>query len=191
MNLLDTILNSQNGAAVQQLGDHLGLGSDQTVAALSALVPALAGGVHQNAQTPDGLSGLVAALTGGSHQQYLDNPAALAHADTIADGNAILGHVFGSKDVSREVAAQASAQTGLGADVLQKMLPMAAALVMGALARHHAGAVGAGGSTTSSLAPGAGGDLMSVIASTLGQGGAGAPAGGIDIGGLLGRFLGR
>jgi len=191
MSLLDTILNSQNGAAVQHLGDHLGLGADQTTAALSALVPALAGGLHQNAQTPAGLGGLIAALTGGNHQQYLDNPATLGHADTIADGNAILGHVFGSKDVSREVATQAAAQTGIGADVLQKMLPMAAALVMGAMARHNAGASGMGGSMTSSLAPGAGGDLMNAIASTLGQGGAGTPGGGIDIGGLLGKFLGR
>jgi len=45
---------------------------------------------------------------------------------TVQDGNGILGHIFGSKDVSREVAARASAQSGVGADVLKKLLPIGA-----------------------------------------------------------------
>jgi len=37
--------------------------------------------------------------------------------------------------VSRQLAAQASAQTGIGADVLKKMLPLVASLAMGALSK--------------------------------------------------------
>ena len=43
----------------------------------------------------------------------------------------ILGHPLGSKDVSRQVASRAAAQTGLSADVLKRMLPLAATLMMG------------------------------------------------------------
>ncbi len=63
----------------------------------------------------------------------------LGNTDTITDGNGILGHLFGSKDVSRNVATRASANTGIGADILKKMLPMVASLAMGALSQKAAG----------------------------------------------------
>jgi hypothetical protein len=112
MNILDSIINAGNGAAVRQIGSQLGLYDAQTAAALSALVPAVSAGLRQNAQTPDGLSGLLGALSGGAHQRYVENPAVLADAETIADGNGILGHIFGSKDVSRQVATSAAQSSG-------------------------------------------------------------------------------
>jgi hypothetical protein len=196
MSLLDSILGAQGGAAVQQLGAQLGLGQNETTSALSALVPALAAGIQQNAQSEGGLSSLVSALTNGSHQQYVNNPTTLADPSTVDDGNAILGHVFGSKDVSRQVAAQASSTTGIGQDVLKKMLPMAAALVMGALANHastaatNAGVSGSalgnalGGSLGGSLASVIGPSLMGMLGATLTQGQAGAS--GTTGGGLAG-----
>jgi hypothetical protein len=60
--------------------------------------------------------------SGGGHQQYLDDPSRLGAAETLQDGNGILGHIFGSKDVSRQVAAQASANTGISPDGLMGML---------------------------------------------------------------------
>jgi hypothetical protein len=44
MNILDAILNTQGGAATQQLGNQFGLRPEQTQAALSTLVPALVPG---------------------------------------------------------------------------------------------------------------------------------------------------
>jgi hypothetical protein len=191
MSLLDAILNSQDGAAVQQLGAQFGLGDDQTTQALSALVPAIAAGVHHNVQSEGGLESLMSALSSGRHQQYVSDPALLGNAATADDGNAILGHVFGTKDVSRQVAAQAAAQTGIGSDILKKMLPIAATLVMGALAKRsfqsgNATQAGVQGLPGGALG-GGGGDLISVIASTLGQ--AGGSSGG-GLGGLLGSLFG-
>ncbi|HVT49898.1 MAG TPA: DUF937 domain-containing protein [Vicinamibacterales bacterium] len=203
MSLLDSILGAQGGAAVQQLGAQLGLGQNETTSALSALVPALAAGIQQNAQSEGGLSSLVSALTNGSHQQYVNNPTTLADPSTVDDGNAILGHVFGSKDVSRQVAAQASSTTGIGQDVLKKMLPMAAALVMGALANHastaatNAGVSGSalgnalGGSLGGSLASVIGPSLMGMLGATLNQGQAGASGTtGGGLAGMLGKLFG-
>ena len=47
MNVLDAIMNAQQGGAVKQLGSQFGLGEEQTASALSALVPALAAGFQQ------------------------------------------------------------------------------------------------------------------------------------------------
>ena len=140
MNILDAIVNAQDGAAVRQLGSQVGLAPDQATTALSALVPALAAGVQRNLQSQGGLESLISALSSGNHGQYLDNPTSLGDQAAVADGNGILGHLLGSKDVSRQVASRAAAQTGLSADVLKRMLPLAATLMMGAFSKQSANA---------------------------------------------------
>jgi hypothetical protein len=183
MNILDSIMNAGNGAAVRQIGSQLGLDEAQTAAALSALVPALSASLRQNIQTPDGLAGLVGALSGGNHQRYVDDPAALADAGTVAEGNGILGHILGSKDVSRQVAAATGAQTGLGPDVMKRLLPLVATLVMGAMSRQAA----AGGASPLPSA-GAGG-LLEMLGGALDSNRDGSAID--DITGMIGRTFGR
>jgi hypothetical protein len=83
MNILDAIVKAQDGAAVQQLGSQLGLAPDQTTAALSALMPALAGGFQRNIQSQGGLESLMVALSSGTHGQYIENPASLADQSAV------------------------------------------------------------------------------------------------------------
>lgn len=184
MNMLESIMNAGSGAAVRQLGSQLGLDDAQTASALSALVPALSAGLRQNAQSPDGLSGLISALSSGAHQRYIDDPAVLGDAATVADGNGILGHVFGSKDVSRQVAAQAGAQTGLGPEVMKRMLPLVATLVMGAMSRQAA----PGGGPSPASGTGAGG-LLEMLGGALDRNRDGSALD--DVLGTIGRTLGR
>jgi hypothetical protein len=115
-----------------------GLTDDEVTSAVSALVPALAAGFQKNMSTPRGLDGLMAALAGGQHQQYVDDSGALGRAETITEGNGILGHVLGSKEVSSQVASRAAAQTGIGESVLKSMLPVVAAMMMGTLSKQAA-----------------------------------------------------
>jgi hypothetical protein len=183
MNILDSIMNAGNGAAARQIGSQLGLDEAQTAAALSALVPALSASLRQNIQTPDGLAGLVGALSGGNHQRYVDDPAALADAGTVAEGNGILGHILGSKDVSRQVAAATGAQTGLGPDVMKRLLPLVATLVMGAMSRQAA----AGGA--SSLPSAGAGGLLEMLGGALDSNRDGSAID--DITGMIGRTFGR
>lgn len=135
MNLLDMIMDAQGGAAAQQAGAQLGLNQQQSQSAIAALLPAISSALKQNTANPQGLAGLLGALQGGQHEQYLDNPQMLGQPQTVNDGNAILGHLFGSKDVSRAVAGRASEQTGIGSDVLKKLLPLVATMAMGSLSK--------------------------------------------------------
>jgi hypothetical protein len=177
MNILDSILNHQDGAAVQQLSQQFGLGNDQTVSALSALVPQLASGVQQNIQQPGGLQSLLGALAAGQHDQYLSNPSRLGDPSTMADGNSILGHIFGSTSATRDVAANAAAQTGLSQGVLTRMLPLAATLVMGSLSRQ-----------TSAAGASQGSGMMGTVASMLDANHDGSMID--DVVGMMGKFLG-
>ncbi len=138
MSLLNSILTAQGGGMVENLAAQFGLDRTQAESALAQLVPALGKGVSNNIAQPGGLGGLVGALTNGSHARYLDEPTQLAQADTINDGNAILGHLFGSKEVSRQVARNGASKTGLSDDILKKMLPVVATMVMGALSKQRA-----------------------------------------------------
>lgn len=176
MDLMQLLLQAQNGGTVRQLGDQFGLDAGQTQSALGALLPVLAGAMQQNAQAPGGMESLLGALAGGGHGRYLEEPSMLRDPSTVADGNGILGHLLGAKEVSREVAQRASAQTGIGADVLRKMLPVVAALLMGGLSRRMGGA-------------GQGGGLPGGLGSALGGGGSGGGLGDL-LGGALGGALG-
>lgn len=181
MNILEAILNAQGGAAAREAGRSAGLSPDQATSALSALVPALAAGLHRNASQPGGLDALLGAISNGGHGRYVDDPSALGRQETIADGNGILGHILGSKDESRALAARTAAQTGLGADALKKLLPIAATLVMGSLAKQRSAQT-----TTASVG---GGDLMGMLTPMLDRDGDGSVVN--DILGSVGKMFGR
>ena len=182
MNMMEMIMQAAGGQAPQQVGQQFGLDQQQSQSAIAALFPAISSAMKQNTNNPQGLAGLLGALQNGSHDQYLDNPAQLGQPQAVNEGNAILGHLFGSKDVSRAVAGRAAEKSGVGADILKKMLPMVAMMAMGSLGKQTRGA----GMFNSA----GGGGLQGMIAQMAMQqltGGAQAKGG---LGGLLGGLLG-
>jgi hypothetical protein len=184
MNVLESLLNAQGGNTAQQLGRQFGLDDNQVSSALSALVPALAAGFQNNMSSQQGLDGLLSAIGGGQHQRYLDDANVLSRPETVADGNGILGHVFGSKDVSRQVASRAAAQTGIGEGVLKQMLPVVAAMMMGAMSRQVSRPAGPQAGTA------AGGQtLMGMLSPMLDSNRDGSIVD--DVVGMIGRFTSR
>jgi hypothetical protein len=180
MGLADMLLNAHGGGATELLAQRFGISPEQAASAVNALAPSLASGIQQNAASEGGLQSLLGALLGGQHQQYVENAETLERPDTIADGNAILSHVLGSKDVSRQVASQASEQTGLGTDLLKQMLPVVAAMTMGVLTKHTV-------SPGADQAPGGAG-MLGTLGSFLGGGRPSSSAGALM--GILGRLMG-
>ena len=185
MNLLETILGAAGGAPVKGLAQNFGIEESQASGALKALLPALSSGLKNNVASSGGLESLLGALSGGGHQQYLDEPARLGRPETVQDGNSILGHLLGSKDVSRKVASHASSQTGLPVDMLKKMLPLVATMAMGALSKNTAQK----GIQRQSAASMPGSDLMGLLGPMLDADGDGSVAD--DLLGLAGKFFSR
>jgi len=72
----------------------------------------------------------------------LDNPDSLSDPAATEEGNSILGHIFGSKDVSRQAAATAAGETGLNVSTLKKMLPLLASTAMGAMSKQGSSSSG-------------------------------------------------
>ena len=86
----------------------------------------------------------------------------------VGRGNDVLGQVFGSPEVSRTVAQNASTTSGIDPALLRKMLPMLAMLVAGFMSKQSMGQPAAPASG------GAGdlGGLGGLLGGLLGQGGA-------------------
>lgn len=135
MDLLSTIMNAAGSGGLEQLGSQFGLDNSSVKKVLGQVVPALGQGMSKGSSSVDGLGSLVGALQNGNHQKYLGDVSRAASAAGVQEGNGILGHVFGSKDVSRNVAAAASGASGVSPDIIKKMLPVLATMAMGALSK--------------------------------------------------------
>lgn len=181
-NLMQSILGANGGQAVEQLAARFGLDRGQTEHAMRELLPALSSGMKRQASNAGGLQALAAAVERDGHDRYLDDPRLIQDEQAKAEGDGILGHLFGSKDASRAVAARASERTGLGDGLLKQMLPVLASVAMGAVAKNMRGAAGqdSGG--------GGGGLLGQVLSGALGGGGGSGGGGGLGamLGGLMG-----
>jgi hypothetical protein len=122
---------------LQSMARELGISEAQAASAAEALAPAVLGGFRKQVEaTPagvEGLAGILGQLGGG---ELLDNVVSAQPTD-VTRGNAVLGNIFGSKEISRTVAQSASAKTGLDPALLKKMLPMLAMLVAGYMAKQR------------------------------------------------------
>ncbi len=135
MGILDSILGGGNSQMISQLARTVGIDESTVQSVVNQLLPAVSKGIKNNAGSSDGLGGLMNALTSGNHQQYLDNPEILGNSTAVDDGNGILGHIFGNKDVSRNVAGHAAEATGVDSSLVKKLLPLVASMAMGALSK--------------------------------------------------------
>lgn len=137
--LYEMLANAQNGNGMDALSRQFGLSQQQTQAALEALMPAFSQGLKRNASDPYGVGSFLQAMSSGQHAKYFEDASRAFSAQGVDEGNGILGHLFGSKDLSRAVAAQAAQATGVGQNVLQQMLPVIASMVMGGLFKQSTG----------------------------------------------------
>ena len=162
MNLLEMLFKNNGGETVKQMGKAVGLGESDTKNILERVLPAVTRGLKNKASSDSGLENLMRALSKGSHQRYLDQPETLNRPESIKEGNSILGHIFGSKDVSRNVASHAAKQTGQDSGIIKKLLPMVAAAAMGALSKQTNG-----GTAPSSSLKGGGSSPLGLLGSFL------------------------
>lgn len=167
MDLMDLLKATGGGDSVGKLASAVGLGSSDTSKLVAALAPALMRGMQKNTADDNGLAGLRQALESGGHDRYIDDPSLMEAAETRADGNNILGHIFGSKDVSRNVAAAAAKDTGIDASLIKKALPLLASLAMGAMSKKSSGGRDIGASAQS----GGLGPLGDILGMASGKGG--------------------
>lgn len=182
---------------MSQLAGRLGVDVATAEQAARQAVPALLGGIQANTADPGGASSFAQAVQqhdGGLVAGGVD----LAQVDA-ADGDQIVGHVFGAN--RGQVTQQLGGLPGLGGggtagkDLMAALLPILAPIVMSWLASQLTGGAAAPAPQASQGGGGIGDVLGGILGGVLGGGalGGGAAAqqqGGPNLGDLLGGLLG-
>jgi hypothetical protein len=161
---------------IDAIASQLGIPREQAQKGAEALLPSVVGGMGDKA---DVLDTHVQSLGGTRLAENVVGP----EPTEVDRGNQLLGGIFGSKDVSRQVAGHASKSSGLDPALLKKMLPILAMLVAGHMAGRSQGQQGGLGGILGSVLGGMGGGMG-------GLGGGGMAGGSGGLGGMLGSILG-
>ena len=149
--LYEMLANAQNGQGLDLLARQFNLNRKQAEIAVEALLPAFSQGLKRSAADPYGVGTFLQALSTGQHAKYFEDATKAFSPQGVAEGNGILGHIFGSKDLSRAVTQQAAQATGLGQDLLKQMLPVIASMIMGGLFKQSTGQLNAGAGASNPL----------------------------------------
>ncbi|WP_221740368.1 DUF937 domain-containing protein [Stenotrophomonas sp. 278] len=138
----------QNGPALQQVSQQLGMDSGQASQAISAALPLLMGGLANNASQPQGAQSLLNALqrdhlSGGAAGSGGFDLGGLLGAvlgggggSPATNGMGILGHVFGGQ--TPQAANLLGQKTGLDSGRSGQLLAILAPIVMSFLAQRFA-----------------------------------------------------
>ncbi|HEY0143882.1 MAG TPA: DUF937 domain-containing protein [Thermoanaerobaculia bacterium] len=129
--ILDAVRQQLGPDTIQQMSGALGADPAATSNAISLALPALLGGLSQNAAQPQGAAALDTALN--AHDgSILDNLGGMLGGGG-GIGGAILGHIFGGR---RDTVEQGVGRgSGLNAGQVAQLMAMLAPLVMGVLGR--------------------------------------------------------
>ncbi|MEJ1157707.1 DUF937 domain-containing protein [Prosthecomicrobium sp. N25] len=131
----EILRQAQGGEAFANLGRQYGLSPDQTRAAVEAMMPAFAAAMQRQLTDPAAFQAFLAAMAGQAgtpRNPYLDAMAAFSPESQKAGADALTA-IFGSNEVTRAVAAQVAAMSGIGPNVLQSMMPVVASMLMGGM----------------------------------------------------------
>jgi len=177
MSSIDDILAN---IPINTLADQLGVDPATAESAVREALPALVGGMQANAADPQGAASLAGAIDSHS-PKLVDGGVNLDDIDT-GDGEKIVGHVFGEN--TGAVAQTLGGNLGGNSDLIKKLLPILAPIVLSYLSQKMRGGTTAG-------AQGGGGleDLLGSVLGGLG-GGQGQQSSGGGILDMLGGLLG-
>ncbi|WP_282298530.1 DUF937 domain-containing protein [Stenotrophomonas sp. PS02289] len=139
----------QNGPALQQVSQQLGMDSSQASQAIGAALPLLMGGLANNASQPQGAQSLLNALQrdhlggGGADTGGFDLGGLIGAvlggggaSSPATNGLGILGHVFGGQ--TPQAASLLGQKTGLDSGRSGQLLAILAPIVMSFLAQRFA-----------------------------------------------------
>lgn len=181
MNFIEQLQSQVGPQVAQQLTNRFGIDPEKAQDILPKMAPFVLGGLHSQMQGPDDADSAGAVLNNhGDENAYDDVDGHFDRADQQEqDPQSVLGGLFGQH--STAASTTMANQLGISTDMLAKILPVIAPIILGAVMKKVKGA--------SQEAPDADGPQrdggMDILSSILGQSGA---SGGL--GSILGSVLG-
>ena len=174
---------------VGAIAQRLGIPEDVARGAVSQVVPTLLGGMAANAKNVSGAASLEKALA--AHSGAVPGPAVgdlRLNGDGDGDGEKIVSNVFGSKRNDVVTAVASTGDSNITQDIIAKVLPIVAPIVIGWLASQFFGKKQAAPAEPAA-APESSGGIDDLLGDLLG-GSQGGFQGGDILGSVLGGLLG-
>jgi hypothetical protein len=174
-----------NQIPVADIASKLGADQGEVSQAIQTLVPTLLGTLQENVQADDiDSTHLEKAVVAEGQSDLLDGGVNVDQLDE-GQGNNLIASLFGGNDTN-QVASALSGAGAPGGDLIKRLLPMLAPIVLAYVGKQFAqkSAAGAGAQAQAS-----GGGIGDVLGSILG-GAAGGGGGNNALGSILGSVLG-
>lgn len=179
---LNSIGSLLSGKGVAEIAKRAKVKQSDVAKVLSAGIPALLSGMHDNASDKAGEESLGRALNDHG-KDNVENVGAFLKGADLKDGKKILGHVLGGNQ--KALIEQIAGSSGVTKGKTTTILALAAPLILSLLAQNNNSS---------------GGGILGLLGGLLGLGGSGTQSGAIDMtggsqsqsssGGLLGGLLG-
>ncbi|BBX24885.1 DUF937 domain-containing protein [Mycolicibacterium alvei] len=170
---------------VADIANKLGADEGEVSNAIKTLIPALVGGVAENVQADSiDSSDLESAVSAQAASGLLDGGVSVDQVDA-GKGNQIVSKIFGGNDSNQVASALAGTGAG-GGDLIKRLLPILAPIVLAYIGKQFAqkNAAPAGEAQAS------GGGLGDILGSILGGAAGGGAAANNPLGSILGSVLG-
>lgn len=181
---LDDLINQ---IPVADLASKLGADQNEVTQAIQTLVPTLLGGIQENVVADDiDSSQLESAIEAEGQTDLLDGGVNVDQLDESA-GQQFVSRIFGGNDTDQVASALAGAGAP-GGDLIKRLLPMLAPIVLAYVGRQFSQRGAAGAGAQAQAAPGGG--MADVLGSILGGGAPQAGGAGSPLGSILGSVLG-
>ncbi|OKH65154.1 hypothetical protein EB72_07795 [Mycobacterium sp. SWH-M1] len=166
---------------VQQIAGRLGVDEGEVDRAVKTLVPVLVGGLQRNAEDPDTAQGIASAADSHARSGLLDGGVSVDQVDE-ADGSRAIAKIFSGNDTGQVASALSGGGAG-NSDLIQKLLPILAPIVLAYIGKRLSG-----GQAQQVPGQSGGGGIGDILGSILGGGA--KPGGNNPLGSILGSILG-
>jgi len=127
MSLLDLITGNTGNQIAEEAENKFGIKKNQVIALLAVATPLIVSYLYKKSKDTKEANALSTALEEDHDGSILNNPSLIKNKE--AEGNSILGHVFGDQKASVEN--QLSQSTGISLEKIGPILAMLAPVVMG------------------------------------------------------------
>jgi hypothetical protein len=173
---------------VQDIASKIGADEGEVNNAIRTLVPALVGGLAENVQANEiDSSELESAVAEQGASGLLDGGVSVDQVDA-KQGDQFVARIFGGNDSNAVASALAGTGAG-GGDLIKKLLPILAPIVLAYIGKQLTKGKAAPADAQAQAAPGGGG-LGDILGSILGGAGGGGGGGNNPLGSILGSVLG-
>jgi hypothetical protein len=135
MTLAEALATAQGGRLFEKLAGISGLTENDCQTAMAGMTSAIAARIREGAHDHRRFAELVAMLEDNGGDLLADGE--LGSRDTEEDGRTVLASAYGSQEAAREAAVTTARALRLDEAAVQRLMPIAAALVLAILARRH------------------------------------------------------